>query len=975
MDIESLRDDKMANIVIDTEADWILELIEHFEKELDREYTQGVVRKGNRLVNSSALSKALLEGDEVNAVVSEKGFDFNVAMTLPVSELGGGYSYIKCSCGEDRLHLDENRCHHMWLVQKKVLEKLQKLTAKEEIQEKDGLFDALDQFLEEKKEDLPLKVEDDTPKQRLVWRIDSELDVIPYLQKRKSDGNWTQGAKVKWHEFLEDSLFGQSQKDQLIAARVKPKKNSLLGEYDIDFFGIIEDLASHPNVYWQDSSNKRVKIIEGQVGVSASVSENSIVALPNVNGKSSKKQYIFPEQGYVVVMEKMETIYFSRCDKKTTAFIQSLISNPSPVPIEEKERFLEYLVKLEERIPIDASAVLVADSSDDPDTTLYLRLTPLDPIGLRVEFLFKPIKDSGGGSYFPPGDGPERVLDIRDKKAPKSVIRDLREEITLARRIELSLGLDHFPRYANFVFYLGRDENALDLMSELESINDTYSIVVEWPKNAGKKYELVETPEKPQVEVVIKEGRDWFDVKGGIKLDDGTVLELRKLIEALKQNLRYIQLKDGKWAKVTETFQKRLNKINDIIEVSDEKLQVSAGSFKQVAELEEDESINVVESPISWEQLKDRHKRIDSLDLQVPDGFKGQLRSYQKIGFEWMCRLYNLQLGGCLADDMGLGKTIQTLALLLKYCQHGPSVIIAPTSLIYNWLNETRKFCPSLNPIIYKDTDRDKIIHELKSGDLLLATYGTVLNDIEKLQSRKWNVMVLDEAQSVKNSQAKTARAIKRLDANWKLGLSGTPIENNLTELWSLFHIISPQILASFNRFKVSYLIPIERYHNQDAAKKLKKMLSPFILRRLKKDCLKELPEKTEINRLVEIPESERMLYDAFRIDAIDSLDKNNDESENENEGKKRFAVLAALTKLRQIACHPRLVDENWTGDSAKLAEFRTVAKELVDNNHKALVFSQFTSFLELIRDVLQDMSIPFLYLDGGTSVRKGKTW
>ena len=521
--------------------------------------------------------------------------------------------------------------------------------------------------------------------------------------------------------------------------------------------------------------------------------------------------------------------------------------------------------------------------------------------------------------------------------------RDLQDERLITRKLVLRLGLDHYPAFQDHIFFLRSDDNALDLMANLEQTPHD-DIIVEWPKHQTPKYQLQKAFESEPLQIKVKGSNDWFEVEGQINIE-GEVLELKKLLEALKEDKRYIQLKNGKWSRITETFRKRVEKLTTVIEQRGQQLSIGADAIALLEEMKQDrEEIIIADAPALWRRYQEGYKNLPKLDETLPPTFQGKLRQYQWEGYLWMLRLSQWSGGACLADDMGLGKTIQTLALLLKRGNEGPSLIIAPTSLSHNWLKEASRFTPSLKPLLYRDSDRSSILYSLGEYDVVIMSYGLAQRDAEKLQNVDWNLLILDEAQAIKNAQTKRAKIIRTIPAKWTLALSGTPMENHLGELWSLFHTIFPELLGGFESFKKGYLIPIERYHSKTAKDKLQKKIRPFILRRLKKDCLKELPQKTTIDLYVELSSDERNLYEMVRLEAIQTIKKMAPDPSSSNtpqSNKQSFAILAALTKLRQIACHPSLVLRDRSGSSAKLELFKKVAINLKKGGHRALVFSQ----------------------------------
>jgi SNF2 family DNA or RNA helicase len=354
----------------------------------------------------------------------------------------------------------------------------------------------------------------------------------------------------------------------------------------------------------------------------------------------------------------------------------------------------------------------------------------------------------------------------------------------------------------------------------------------------------------------------------------------------------------------------------------------------------------------------------------VPASFTGVLRDYQVDGYRWLARLAAWGAGACLADDMGLGKTLQALALLCLRAGEGPALVVAPTSVCANWAKEAGRFAPSLAVSLYRETDREDVVSRLGPGHVLVASYGLVTRDVERLKAVRFATLVLDEAQAVKNAATRRARAARELDADFRLALTGTPVENHLGELWSLMRVVFPGLLGSWEMFRERFALPIERDRDSARQRALSSALRPFLLRRAKSEVARELPSRTEIDLRVALTAEERRLYDEARLAAVARL---TGQADVPSEGR-RFQVLAAITKLRLLACHPKLYDPETRVPSSKLDRFLSLASDLKEGGHRALVFSQFTSHLALVREALDRDGPPgpasgirYLYLDGHT--------
>jgi SNF2 family DNA or RNA helicase len=345
---------------------------------------------------------------------------------------------------------------------------------------------------------------------------------------------------------------------------------------------------------------------------------------------------------------------------------------------------------------------------------------------------------------------------------------------------------------------------------------------------------------------------------------------------------------------------------------------------------------------------------------------QAELRDYQLDGFTWLSRLANLQMGACLADDMGLGKTVQTIAVMLEQKARGACLVVAPTSVCHNWENELARFAPTLT--VYRlaaAQDRASQIEAMGPGDVLIASYGLLHQEDEALTKRAWNMVVFDEAQNLKNADTKRAKVSQKLDAKFRVALSGTPIENYLDELWSLFNTINSGLLGSRESFQRRFAGPIERDRKPAARDALRALIRPFILRRTKSAVLSELPPCTDLTVTVQLPEDERAFYEAVRRRAMENI-----AALDGPPGQRKIHILAEIGKLRRLCCHPALIDPKSPLESAKLASFLELTDELLRNRHKALVFSQFLGHLEKVREALDARGVRYQYIDGSVTAQ-----
>ncbi|HGY55599.1 MAG TPA: hypothetical protein ENK44_07865 [Caldithrix abyssi] len=469
--------------------------------------------------------------------------------------------------------------------------------------------------------------------------------------------------------------------------------------------------------------------------------------------------------------------------------------------------------------------------------------------------------------------------------------------------------------------------------------------------------------------VNISSETDWFDIELNLEFD-GVPVTLEELKQALKANKKFVKLRDGSLARLPEKLIEKFNYLINFGKVEDNNLRFANHHLSFIDRLLAEADQKQMDK-LSEEKLKKLDKFDKIKDYTLPDNFIGELRDYQKAGYDWMNFLKDFSFGGILADDMGLGKTVQALALLRNEINKYPkktNLIVAPTSVVFNWTREIERFTPDTTFLVHYGTRRSKDIRRLKKYPLILTTYGHLRRDINFLKDIPFNYVILDESQNIKNPQSETSKAVRLLEAQNRLALTGTPVENNTMDLWSQFAFINPGLLGDQNFFKETFMRPIEKEQNVQVASSLKKLIFPFILRRTKEDVAKELPPKVESILYSPMLDEQQKLYDKWRLSYRDSIMQ---EIESKGLNKSKFKVLEGLTKLRQIACHPELVDPKFIDTSGKFDALVEMVEEIISEKHKVLIFSQFVQMLQIIKRNLDGNNIPYSYLDGSTKDRE----
>ena len=498
-----------------------------------------------------------------------------------------------------------------------------------------------------------------------------------------------------------------------------------------------------------------------------------------------------------------------------------------------------------------------------------------------------------------------------------------------------------------------RDDNKFKFIGEDEDIYNLLSIRFKELLKEGKVYLT-----KAFKDIRLIKGKDleysfieedegyYFKVKGF------TLKELNSALYDMKNKKGFYKTKNNNYLDLQDKTVIRILNILDSLDISDDNITIDKNNMLYINE-------SLKNQGTAFDKGEETIKEIDKglsnrKQREVPDDLNAKLRNYQVEGFNWLNEIANLKVGGILADEMGLGKTIQIIAFLLS--QKGKkSIVITPTSLIYNWRDEFNKFAPSLKVGIIHGDKKNRVVMMEKDFDVIVTTYGLIKNDYEYYKEKEFDFCIIDEAQNIKNSKAQNTKYVKAIKASCRIALSGTPMENNLMELWSIFDYIMPGYLLSEAKFK-------EKYLKEDMYDELKELIKPFILRRLKKDVIDELPDKIEKKFMVEMEKNQKAVYQSYIKEVRQKLYSGEDN---------KITVFSYLTKLRQLCLDPSLILDDYVGRSAKIEAALNIVNMAIAENRKVLIFSQFTSVLQKLGDELSEKNIGYLYLDGSTKANK----
>jgi non-specific serine/threonine protein kinase len=722
--------------------------------------------------------------------------------------------------------------------------------------------------------------------------------------------------------------------------------------------------------------------------------ETSLLAFKLPEGKAFKTNNLeeiklFAEEAKPHFRISKNGSYFIHCNVKADGLDHELADNESPSPLIFLYNHQAYLWKNTEVIDVVAKFLMEGKleiSNDDWIQSLHKFLLPLTK-EYKVDFDKSLVQEIKAGD-------PEVKLFLLEKgdylvfqpsfsyKGYETKARD-RDEIIVPhgdkvmivhrnREVEQAFINKLQNLHSNFIYQ--EDTHALALKGADVLKNNWFFLFVDAMNDmkvpvfgfeALKNFRF--NTAKPQTKIFISSNTDWFDARVDIIFGDQqvTVAEVKR---ALANKQQFVQLNDGTLGILPEEWIKKYSLLFRVGEGKTNTLKLSRYHLSVVDELYEnrDETELVVELEEKYQRLREFDK---INDVEPPEHLQHILRPYQVAGYQWLNYLHEINWGGILADDMGLGKTVQALSFLENYRsrhQKLKALVVCPTTLIYNWENEIKKFTPSLSYHIHHGGQRSRLKDELMNYDITITTYGTLRSDIKLFVSIEFDYIILDESQAIKNPSSKVTRAASLLNAKHRLCMSGTPLQNNTFDIFAQMNFLNPGLLGTMEFFRQEFSIPIDKFGEEDRKDHLRKILYPFILRRTKEQVAKDLPEKQEMVLFCEMEDEQRKIYDAYRNDYRNQILGT---IESQGIQRSQLTILQGLMKLRQICDSPAILNEaeKFENHSIKLEE---LTREITENigTHKALIFSQFLGMLALIKGKLTELGVKFEYFDGSTS-------
>jgi SNF2 family DNA or RNA helicase len=826
---------------------------------------------------------------------------------------------------------------------------------------------------------------------RLAYRFyPATKSAVPVLQSLNSNGAWTSGRNVAMENFRRKKIDCMTDTDRQIAEATSAYASTISGRP-------LLLLAGHPLIFLNDS-NILTEFTHAKPVLSVVKKPKGYVIECDITDLNSE----------ITIVKETNTRYSIYNLTKEQREIIRATTDSAPIPENGREKLLEVLKHFSASIDIQSDLTMDSPAHCvEADPRIRAQLLPMGT-GLKAELFVKPF-----GTYPPyckPGRGGKMLIANKDG-ARMQTQRDLKLELQNYEKLMsgiqtiASINIDD-----NDLITFDDPLDALELIDLLQQNKDL--AVVEWPE--GEQLKVREKHYGPaDMRISVKSGIDWFNLESDLTVDERIVMSVGDMLERIRNDRRshgvFVELSNGEFIRISKELKQYLtgldasapktkiksdnrNKKDKATATETEPETKTANKYvvvnrfaslslfdslrgiealKPVEELESPESVKQHDSFKSVNTLKidkgcrdfrTRHEKAQTVDAEVPSLLQAELRPYQVAGYQWMIRLAEWGAGACLADDMGLGKTVQAIAVLLHRAQKGAALVVSPVSVLQNWINEVNKFAPSLKIKTLHDGDRAETFASLQAGDLLITSYGLLVSEEENIAAQQWATVILDEAHAIKNYNTKTSKAAMSLKANFRIALTGTPLQNHLGEMWNIFEFIIPGLLGDLDSFTDDYI----KSGNAHTRSRLKRLITPFILRRTKAAVLEELPPKTEIVRKLTLSDEEMALYENLRREAIDNL-----EHDEGPQGAKHLKALVEIMRLRQACCNPLMVNPEIKMVSTKLGAFLEIVAELKENGHRALVFSQFVKHLDIVRKALDDEGYVYCYLDGSTPQAK----
>lgn len=742
-----------------------------------------------------------------------------------------------------------------------------------------------------------------------------------------------------------------SDRDQSVLSTLGAGPHTLSPQFMPADVAVLRALVEHPSVI-MEASGANVAVTEQALRIDMVEQPEGLLPRITLAGDELGAAAGTRASGYVIKHDaRRDQLVFAPLTPALSRLLSALEHFHGVLPPESFPQLAPFLSSLGKVASVELPARLHGLERPAP-SRLLLRLEPRLDEGIDLSLTVRALPLS---PLWAPGQGPELVHGLVDG-VPSCVRRDLALERELAKKVAAQLTLDRTLTLSAFSYRVETHQEALELLSQAARLSDVLEL--EWAERA-RPLRISASARVSDLKISLFKRGELCALSGGVQLGEVRVA-IDRLLDAARTGQRFVPIGGHDYLEIERELFERLEQaqLAAMQQVGRTTLPSAAvpawlDALKGSVEAGDEDSARWFEAI---------RKRDDGADLALEPGLAAQLRDYQRVGARFLLQRSQWAQGACLADEMGLGKTVQAICVLAARATEGPSLVIAPTSVVDGWKREIERFAPSLKVSVHRGEGRRLRLGELGAGSVLLMSYDLLVRDRQALDDLSFGTLILDEAQVIKNARTLRSRAVVSLRAAFRIVLTGTPIENRLGDLWSLFHVIAPGLLGSWARFRARFAVPIERYQNEERSRVLKALVSPFMLRRTKREVASELPARTEIVRLVELSGPEQDLYSAALQHAQKAVGKR-----HKHRGEHTVQILAELTRLRQLACHPRLVLQDSRVSSSKLKVLESLLADVLPRGHRVLVFSQFVKHLDLIREALDRAHISHLALEGST--------
>ena len=823
--------------------------------------------------------------------------------------------------------------------------------------------------LERLRVDSLLTKEAPSKKYRLAWFLEwnegsQRFGILAKEFKRQGIATGSEAKIVSWSKLILPTFESQHELMEADRDLIQQIKNIALLSKNID--RRIEDeslliyLMGHPHVYINDTHEYPVLLKRRAIWLSLKKESHQLLL--------ATEPIIPHNQSFLVQRECSDRLVIYEVEPSQKPIVALLQGQEHVFPLESENRLLHVIQALSGLMPFYSELDDTYQVTPVHNNDIYALLSPI-PSGLEMELMVYPEGEHQEG--YRPGIGPSWIIAANELQENKPHL--LLRSVSLERKKADNI----WKKFSNWLkidpvshkYSTPTLAAACELLWALKESNDTL-LHLRWPK--GETLKLSPEVTRKELQIQLEGEGDWLKIQGGLTVDAQTVIELSELVRLASQSKnRFISLDQRHFIALSQDLWNKIREMGMISEPDQDGLRLHPLMVTELSQMMDTTDADLMKESEEGSHVGyylKVHEQIQNWSPPVPAGLTAVLRDYQIQGFEWMIRLSEIQAGACLADDMGLGKTIQTLAVLLYRSETGPALVVAPTSVCGNWLSEALKFAPSLQVQWLTQGADWPLLQESKMGQVWIISYNLFQQMSEELlQEIHWGTVVLDEAQNIKNPLTKRSQTAMKLKAHFRLVTTGTPIENHLGELWNLFRFINPGLLGSHKSFNERFAIPIQREGNLEILNHLKQLISPFILRRTKEQVLVELPERTEITLVLAMNEEERNLYEAVRQEALNTVHDFQEQTESSEIGRNRLRILASLMKMRRACCHGKLLVPDSPWESSKLVALMDIIQDLVASGHRALIFSQFVDYLQIIKTLMEQQKIGFQYLDGST--------